>query len=76
MAWLKSFRRLTLRYGVRDDIHFASLQLACCLLLAKRLSQALLSPSLEFVPERGVAQEEPGSRKNDLILQRGQKVLV
>jgi transposase len=38
LAWLKFFRRLTIRYEVRDDIHFAFLQLACCLLLVRRLS--------------------------------------
>jgi transposase len=38
LAWLKSFRRLTIRYEVRDDIHFAFLQLACCLILVRQLS--------------------------------------
>ncbi|MBM7112903.1 IS5 family transposase [Archangium primigenium] len=37
-AWLKFFRRLVIRYEVRDDIHFAFLQLACCLILVRRLS--------------------------------------
>ena len=36
--WLKQWRRLTVRYEVRDDIHFAFLQLACCLILCRRLS--------------------------------------
>ena len=38
LAWLKTYRRLTIRYEVRDDIHFAFLQLACCLILFRQLS--------------------------------------
>ena len=41
LAWLRRFRRLTIRYAVRNDIHFAVLQLACCLILVRQLSQAL-----------------------------------
>ena len=38
LAWLKRFRRLTIRYEVRDDIYFAFLQFVCCLILARQLS--------------------------------------
>jgi transposase len=38
LAWLRRFRRLTVRYEVRDDIHFAFLQLGYCLILISRLS--------------------------------------
>jgi hypothetical protein len=33
LAWLKTYRRITIWYEVRDDIHFVFLQLACCLIL-------------------------------------------
>jgi IS5 family transposase len=32
LAWLDQFRRLTIRYERRDDIHDAFLSLGCCLI--------------------------------------------
>jgi transposase len=32
LAWLDQFRRLTIRYERRDDIHDAFLSLSCCLI--------------------------------------------
>jgi len=54
-AWLKFFRRLIIRYKVRDDIHFAFLQLACCLILVRRLSYPRL------FQRRSVRRQELGS---------------
>ncbi|ATB38809.1 transposase [Cystobacter fuscus] len=38
LAWLPRYRRLTIRYEVRDNVHFARLQLACRLILFSQLS--------------------------------------
>ncbi len=32
-AWLHRMRRLSIRYERRDDIHYAFLQLGCCMVL-------------------------------------------
>jgi transposase len=40
MAWLKQYRRLTLRYERRDDIHPAFLSLGCALICGKFLQHA------------------------------------
>lgn len=39
LAWLKRFRRLTIRYERRADIHQAFLTLGCCLICFNTLQQ-------------------------------------
>ncbi|MEU4154247.1 IS5 family transposase [Streptomyces sp. NPDC026659] len=39
-AWIHSFRRLRIRWDIRDDIHEAFLKLACCVITYRRV-QAL-----------------------------------
>jgi transposase len=38
-AWLARFRRLTIRYERRVDIHHAFLTLGCCLICFKQLTR-------------------------------------
>jgi transposase len=38
-AWLNRFRRLTIRYERRDDIHYAFLKLGCILICLNQLRQ-------------------------------------
>lgn len=39
LAWLRQFRRLTIRYARRADIHEAFLSLGCALLCAKAIAR-------------------------------------
>ncbi|WP_374114222.1 transposase [Streptomyces sp. NK08204] len=39
-AWIHGFRRLRIRWEIRDDIHEAFLKLACCVITYRRV-QAL-----------------------------------
>ncbi|MCL7493649.1 MULTISPECIES: IS5 family transposase [Streptomyces] len=36
-AWIHGFRRLRIRWGIRDDIHEAFLKLACCVITYRRI---------------------------------------
>jgi len=36
-AWIHGFRRLRIRWEVRDDIHEAFLKLACCIIVFRRI---------------------------------------
>ncbi|SEM17906.1 Transposase DDE domain-containing protein [Streptacidiphilus jiangxiensis] len=36
-AWIHGFRRLRIRWDVRDDIHEAFLELACCVITYRRV---------------------------------------
>ncbi|MFJ3222732.1 transposase [Streptomyces sp. NPDC086783] len=36
-AWLHQFKRLRIRYGIRDELHLALLQLACSVICLRRL---------------------------------------
>jgi len=38
-AWIHGFRRLRIRYEIRDDIHEAFLKLACCVITYRRVSR-------------------------------------
>ncbi|MBD0708307.1 IS5 family transposase, partial [Streptomyces sp. CBMA291] len=36
-AWIHGFRRLRIRWDIRDDIHEAFLKLACCVITYRRV---------------------------------------
>lgn len=41
LAWLSSYRRLTIRYERRADVHEAFLELGCALVFLNRLRRGL-----------------------------------
>jgi len=47
LAWLNRFRRLTVRYERRADIHQAFLTLGCCLICFKTLQQGFCNVLLD-----------------------------
>lgn len=67
IAWLRNFRRLTSRYERREDIHFALLQLGCCIILLRAAAPLCWRDTHEAAPSRACDQlrrDSPPRRKN------------
>ncbi len=51
-AYLHRFRRLRIRWEIRDDIREAFLKLACCVICWRRLTKLMPQPSLSKLKPR------------------------